>query len=463
MLPPRIVSLRWLAGSPRMKLTLIQPKIGHSADNMYREKAVMEPLVLAIVAALTPLDIEVVLIDDRIEPVPFDTPTDLVALTVTTFTAKRAYEISDEYRRRGVQVIMGGYHPSNMPEEAKTHSDCVYIGDAEDLWPEVIADARTRNLKPYYRAKVGILQKEIIPRRDIYDNKNYLPITLMQFGRGCRFDCNFCSVSTFYNKMSFHRPVADVIKEIEKQDRSLILFVDDNIVMDHARASELFRALIPLNIKWFSQGDINMANNREFMELMVRSGCKGHLIGFESVEEESLKSMRKNHNLSRPGLYEEQLKVLRDYGLLIWATFTIGHEHDNKDIFERTLEFSMRHRFALVDFNVLMPYPNTPLYHQLASEKRLLFDGTWWLHPDFRFGKAVFTPHNMTTEELAEGCYSARQEYFSMTSIVKRAFDLKTNLRSLFNTRMYMMLNYLSYNDGLKKQDILLGGAPDLS
>ncbi len=443
-----------------MKLTLIKPRLGHSADDSYREKAVMEPLALAIVAALTPPDVEVVLVDDRIELVPFDEPTDLVALTVETFTAKRAYEISDEYRKRGVPVILGGYHPTHMPEEAKTHADSVYIGDAEDLWPEVTADARTGGLKPYYLARIGILQKNIIPRREIFNGKNYLPITLMQFSRGCRFDCNFCSVSTFYKKTFFHRPARDVIKEIEKQGRSLILFVDDNIVMNHTVAKEFFRELIPLGIKWFSEGDINMAQDRELMDLMVRSGCKGHLIGFESVEEESLKSMGKRPNLANFSRYEEQLKVLRDYGLLIWAAFTIGHEHDQKATFERTLEFSMRHKFALVDFNVLMPYPNTPLYNQLASEKRLLFDGTWWLHPDFRFGKSAFAPHHMTAEELADGCYSARQKYFKLTTIVKRIFDHKTNLRSLFNARMYMLLNYLSYNDGLKKQDILLGGAP---
>jgi radical SAM superfamily enzyme YgiQ (UPF0313 family) len=440
-----------------MKLTLIKPRLGHSADNSYREKAVMEPLALAIVAALTPPDVEVVLFDDRIEPIPFDDPTDLVALTVETFTAKRAYEISDEYKKRGIPVIMGGYHPSHMPEEAKLHADSVYIGDAEGLWPEVVSDALKGTLKSYYRSCTGMLQKNIIPRRDLFKGKRYLPITLMQFSRGCYFDCNFCSVSTFYHKTFFHRPVRDVIEEIENQDRSLILFVDDNIVMNHSIAKELFRALIPLKIKWFSEGDINMANDRELMDLMVRSGCKGHLIGLESIEEESLKAMRKRPNLARYNQYEDQLNILKDYGLLLWAAFTIGHEHDTRDTLPRTLDFSMRHKFALVDFNVLMPYPNTPLYHQLASQKRLLYEGKWWLHSDFRFGKSAFVPYHMTPEELAEGCYAARQAYFKLGNIFKRAFDRKSNMRSPFNAGIYMLLNYLSYNDGLKKQDIELG------
>jgi radical SAM superfamily enzyme YgiQ (UPF0313 family) len=440
-----------------MKLTLIKPRLGHSEDNLYREKAVMEPLALAIIAALTPPDVEVVLFDDRIEPIPFDELTDLVAITVETFTAKRAYEISSEYRKRGVPVIMGGYHPSHLPDEVKQHADSVYIGDAEGLWPEVIADARKGALKSCYRTRTAVLQQNIIPRRELFKGKKYLPITLMQFSRGCYFDCNFCSVSTFYNKTFFHRPVQDVINEIEGQDRSLILFVDDNIVMNHEIAKELFRALIPLRIKWFSEGDINMAGDRELMDLMMRSGCKGHLVGLESVEEKSLKAMGKRPNLARFSRYEEQLKILRDYGLLLWAAFTIGHEHDTKNTIERTLEFSLRHKFALVDFNVLMPYPNTPLYHTLASEQRLLFDGNWWLHPDFRFGRSAFVPHRMTEEELADGCYSARQEYFKLSSIARRAFDHKTNMGSFFNAGMYLLLNYLSYNDGLRKQDIWLG------
>ncbi|MBI5441875.1 MAG: B12-binding domain-containing radical SAM protein [Deltaproteobacteria bacterium] len=441
-----------------MKLTLVKPKLGHSADGSYRDKAVMEPLALAIVAALTPPDVEVAFHDERVEPIPFDAQTDLVALTVETFTAKRSYEISAEYRKRGVPVILGGYHPTHLPEEAGLHADSVYLGDAEDLWSEVIRDARTGALQPRYRARTGMLQRGVLPRRDIFKGKKYLPITLVQFSRGCSFDCSFCSVSTFYERTFFHRPVREVIDEIERQERSLILFVDDNIVMNHQVAKELFRDLPPLGIKWFSEGDINMSNDRELMGLMVRSGCKGHLIGFESVEEASLRAMRKHPNLSRFSRYREQLEVLRDHGLLLWAAFTLGHEHDTKETFERTLEFCMEQKFALADFNVLMPYPNTPLYRQLEEECRLLFDGAWWLHPDFRFGKSAFLPHNMTPEELSEGCYRARREYFKIRNIARRAFDLKTNMGSFFNAWIYVLVNSLSYNDGLKKQDILLGG-----
>ena len=178
-----------------MKLTLVKPKIGHSQDNSYHEKTVVEPLPLGIIAALTPPDMEVVMYDDRIESIPYDESTDLVAITVQTFTAKRAYEISLEYKRRGVPVILGGYHPSLMPHEAKSHADSVYIGDAEGLWPKVISDAKKGKLNPFYQAHYGVPQPKLLPRRDLFEKKSYLPITLIQFSRGCLFECDFCAVS----------------------------------------------------------------------------------------------------------------------------------------------------------------------------------------------------------------------------------------------------------------------------
>jgi radical SAM superfamily enzyme YgiQ (UPF0313 family) len=440
-----------------MKLTLIKPKIGHSKDNTFNEKAVMEPLALAIIAALTPPIFDVEIIDDRIEEINYDNPTDLVAITVETFTAKRSYQISSEFMKRGVPVIMGGYHPSHLPEEAILHSNSVFIGDAEEKWGEVIQDLKAGKLKKFYHSSVGNLQKEILPRRDIFNGKNYLPITMMQFSRGCYYRCNFCSVSTFYDHKFFYRKIDDVIKEIEMQDRKRILFVDDNIVMNKRIAKELFKELIPLKIEWFSEADINMAEDKELMDLMAKSGCKGHLIGFESINEQSLIKMDKKPNLIRYDNYKDQIKIIKDYGLMIWAAFTMGHEKDGKDTFNRTLEFAIQHKFALADFNVLMPYPKTPLYDQLKDENRLLFNGNWWLSDDFRFGKSAFIPHNMTTKELEDGCFNARKEYYNIKSIIKRAFDLKANMNSFSNFTFYNMVNHLSYNDALKKQDIILG------
>ena len=446
-----------------MKLTLIKPKLGHSHDFTYKDKAVMEPLVMAILASLTPPDVDVKFYDDRIENIPFEEATDLVAITVESFTARRAYEISAEYRKRGVPVILGGYHPSHVPDESILYADSVYIGDAEDKWASVIADFKKGQLKKIYKGENGIPDDDILPKREIFNGKKYLPIALVQFSRGCKFDCNFCSVSSFYDKEFYHKKIENVIKDIESQDKKLILFVDDNIVMNHKVAKELFIALAPLKIKWASEADINMANDLELMSLMVKSGCIGHLVGFESIEEKNLISMNKRPNLVEFDYYKEKLEIIKDHGLFVWAAFTMGHDYDTLESIERTLEFSLKHKFVLADYNVLMPYPMTPLYNQLAKENRLLFDGQWWLHPEYRFGKTTFVPARISPEELEDGCFVARKKYFTIPSIIKRGVEFKVNMKSFNNLYICLLMNSLSYNDAIKKQDIILGNAGRLN
>ncbi len=376
-----------------MKLALIRPNIGRLEHSLFVDEARMEPLQLGVIAGLTSPDVEVVLYDDRVEAIPYDEPIDLAAITVETFTARRAYEISAEYRRRGVPVIMGGMHATLLPEEVKTHTDSIYIGDAEFLWSQVIADARRGKLQPVYKAGVGPPQPGVLTRRDIFKGKGYLPITLLQFSRGCRFNCEFCAVSAFFEKTQYCRPVSEVVQEIEGQARRHLFFVDDNILADHAAAKSLFRALIPLKVNWVSQASIDMTQDRELMDLMVKSGCLGNVIGFESLDPNNLRAMRKAPNLmGHFEAYKPQLEMLRDYGLQTWAAFTLGHDYDTRDSIERMLEFALKSKFTFAAFNVLMPYPNTRLYHRLKAEGRLLYDGAWWLHPDYRFNYAAFRP-----------------------------------------------------------------------
>ena len=203
-----------------MKLTLIKPTIGRREHSLYVDEGRMEPLMLGVLAALTPPDVEVVLHDDRMEAIPYDTPTDLVAITVETYTARRAYEIAAEYRQRGVPVILGGMHVALLPEEAARHADSIFVGDAETGWAQVIADARQGKLRPRYDAPAGVAQMGgVIPRRDLFAGKGYLPITLMQFSRGCRFACNFCAVSQYFGKRHYLRRIDEVVKAITAQNR----------------------------------------------------------------------------------------------------------------------------------------------------------------------------------------------------------------------------------------------------
>lgn len=441
-----------------MKLTLIKPNIGRMEHSLYVDEGRMEPLQLGVIAGLTPPDVEVQMYDDRCEDIPYDEPADLVGITVETYTARRAYEISAEYRKRGVPVIMGGMQPTLLPEESAQHADSIYIGDAEFRWKEVIADARCGKLKPVYKAPVGVPQPGTLTRRDIFDDKGYLPVTLLQFSRGCRFACTFCAVSAFFDKTQYCRDVREVVEEIESQERKFLFFVDDNLLSDHAAAKELFRALIPLKVRWVSQGSIDMTRDRELMELMVKSGCVGHVVGFESLSLQSLRSMKKAPNLIGGfGDYTEQLEIFRDYGLQLWAAFTLGHDHDTHETIEQTLEFALESKFCFAAFNILVAYPNTPLYRRLESEGRLLYDGHWWLHPEYRFNYACFQPTQMAPDELTEACFAARAKFNSIRSVIWRAFDFKTNMRSPYRLGVYVTYNPVFRKEVFKKHGMKFG------
>jgi radical SAM superfamily enzyme YgiQ (UPF0313 family) len=441
-----------------MKITFIKPNIGRMEHSLYVDEGRMEPLQLGVIAGMTPPDVEVALYDDRMEPIPYDEATDLVAITVETYTARRAYEIGAEFRARGVPVIMGGMQATLIPDEVAAHADSIYIGDAEFRWGEVVEDARRGRLQPVYRAPVGVPQPGTLTRRDIFRGKGYLPVTLMQFSRGCRFACTFCAVSAFFDKTQYRRDVREVIREIEAQDRRLVFFVDDNILSDFEAAKDLFRALIPLKIHWVSQGSVDMTQDRELMDLMLKSGCVGLVVGFESIDAKSLRAMKKAPNFvgGFQG-YKPQLDIIRDYGLQLWAAFTLGHDHDTSDSIERTLDFALKHKFCFAAFNILVPYPNTPLYRTLQQEGRLLYDGHWWLHPEYRFNHASFQPQLMSPDTLTEACFQARATFNSIGSIILRAFDFKTNMRSLYRFGIYVSYNPLFRKEVFKKHGMRFG------
>lgn len=441
-----------------MKLTLIKPNIGRLDHSLYVDEARMEPLQLGVLAALTPPDVEIELRDDRMEAIPYDDPTDLVAITVETFTARRAYEIADEYRQRGTPVVMGGMHATLLPDEVAQHADAVYQGDAERLWGQVVSDARRGRLQPLYRAPPGVPQAGVLPRRDIFRGKGYLPISLMQFSRGCRFACEFCAVSAYFQHTQYRRDAAEVVREIETQGLRHIFFVDDNLVADHEAAKGLCRALIPLRVHWVSQGSIDMCQDRVLLELMVESGCLGHVIGFESLDPANLRAMHKSPNLLTDyQRYAPQLACLREVGLQTWAAFVLGYDHDTPESIERTLDFALENKFAFAAFNVLMPYPNTPLYRRLAGEGRLLYDGHWWLHPAYRFNYAAFQPKLMTPDDLTAAGFHCRSTFNSVPNIVRRAFDWHTNLRSPLRLAVYATYNPLFRREMFKKHGMRFG------
>lgn len=446
-----------------MKITFIMPNIGRQEHSLYVDEARMEPLSLGVLAGLTPPDVECVLYDDRMEEIPYEEPTDLVAISIEIYAARRAYEIAAEYRARGVPVILGGAHPTLYPEESQAHCDSLYIGDAEFRWAEAVEDARRGELKPTYHAKVGVAQPEgVQPRRDLFVGKGYLPLTLMQFSRGCRFACDFCAVSAYFNKTQYIRPTREVLQEIQSQERKYIFFVDDNFLSNHEAAKQFLRDLIPLKIRWVSQASLDMTGDLELMELLAESGCLGNVVGFESIDPQSIRSMKKAPNLMANGewdRYQSQVEILRDFHLQTWATFTLGHDYDTVESILETHDFAMRNRFCFAAYNILMPYPGTPLYDRLNAEGRLLWDGKWWLHPEYRFNEAAFVPKNMSPAELSETIWRCRDAWNRPSSIFKRMWDFKTHMSSLTRLGLYLAYNPLYAKESYKKQGMLFGRA----
>lgn len=440
-----------------MKLTLIKPTIGRPQHSLYVDEARMEPLNLGVLAALTPPDVDVVMYDDRCEPIPYHEPTDLVAITVETYTARRSYEIAAEYRRRGVPVIMGGFQPTFAPEECAQHADSLFVGDAETGWATVIEDVRAGRLKPRYDAPPGMPQTGVLTRRDIYQGKGYLPISLMQFTRGCRFVCEFCAVTKYFDRKHYIRAIDETLAEIESQDRKLLFFVDDNIASNRAALRDLCRELVPYKLNWVSQASLDVTQDAELMKAMADSGCLGHIMGFESITRESIREARKAPNIGKFDQYATQIAVLREYGLQTWAAFTLGYDHDTVDSVRATLDFALKHRFTFAAFNILMPYPGTPLYDRLAKEGRHLYDGQWWLHPQYRFNDCSFVPAQMTPDQLTEVCYEARREFNSIPSLLRRFSDLKTNMRTLNRMRRFWQFTPVFRKEVFKKHGMVFG------
>jgi radical SAM superfamily enzyme YgiQ (UPF0313 family) len=422
-----------------MKITLIEPAMIKNKDFGEKPSWQLTPLTLAALAGLTPPHVEVEAVDDRIEDIDYDTHRDLVGISVKTFTARRAYQIAEEFRKRGVPVILGGHHATLLPDEAAMHADSVVVGEAEGVWDEVLQDAARGQLKKRYHHSETLPFEGVKVNRSILAGKKYLPVAMVETTRGCPFSCNFCSVTTFFGRSFRHRPPQEVVAEIGSLNHNIVFLVDDNIVADKEAAKELFRALIPLKIRWISQASLTMTKDKELMRLMHASGCAGVLTGIETISRANLKQIHKSWNTVGIG-YDEALKIARDNGIAIVGSFILGMDEDTPESLDELLEFTIHERFFAVLFNLLTPYPGTELYDQFLQEGRLTRN-QWWLDPGYTYGSAVFTPRNISAHELEQGRLRLYREFYSPASMLKRIWEPKANLQDLWHAFTFLTMN----------------------
>lgn len=417
-----------------MKLLLISPAT--DAKRRTNKGLMMPQLALYILEGLTPPEHQVTIIEEEAEKIDLDQDCDLVGISCMTANAPRAYELSREFRKRGKTVVLGGVHPTLLPDEGLQHANCVVIGEAEGVWKTLLSDFQENKLQEKYHNPDPDLSQYIHKDFRKIIRKRLFRLFPVMTSRGCPYNCDFCCVTNLFGKKIRHVPVENVVRDIRESGARNFMFLDDNIIGHPAYARELFKAIKPLKIKWVGQASISLlVNDNELMQLAADSGCKALFIGLESVSEEQLKTMRKA--IREISNLENAMARIKKMGILIHASMVFGFDSDKKEVFEETIRFLIRNRVSTVSFNVLTPYPGTKIYEDLKREHRLTT--TDWRYYDHN--TVVFKPRNMTGYELQIGKVNARKKFYSHWSVMKRFFG-----------NMYSPLIYFATNYGHMKQ-----------
>ncbi|MFH1782631.1 MAG: radical SAM protein [Candidatus Omnitrophota bacterium] len=425
-----------------MKIALISPKgkffesykeykdvwMGISKDSLYRKFHSGFGLALLTIAALTPKSFKIKLIDENFDSIDFNEKFDLIGLTGMTQQALRAYEIADEFRKRGIRVVIGGIHATVLPEEAKEHVDSVIIGEGEELWPKFLDDFKRGNIKPFYKtSNLTDLSKSPVPRYDLLNPKNY-NVVWIQATRGCPHDCDFCAASKIYGFKFRHKKVGQVIEEIKAMLKIwgrgiLVSFTDDNMFVDRKYSVELVEKLIPLKIRWFAQTDVSVARDENFLKLLRKSGCAFLFIGFETLSKEGLTFIdRTNWKVKQLSFYKQAVNAIQSNGMGVFGAFMLGLDSDSLSIFDKVIDFIDENNLYASQITILTPLPGTRLRERLKKEKRLL-SKNW---DDYTFLKATFTPNLMTAKELEEGLFKVYRGIYNRRMNIKRAKYFKT-------------------------------------
>ena len=378
------------------------------------------------IAGLTPKGIDILFQDENVEPVTYEEKVDLVGITANTTIVERAYEICDEYKKRGIKTILGGIHPSMLPEEGLQHADSVLVGEAENIWPEILEDTRKKDLKRIYKNPVKpCLENTPLPRYDMIDHEKYNYMTV-QTTRGCPYKCDFCSVHKFLGNQYRSNSVERILEElhlIKSFGRNFVVFSDDHFLANKKNVKKLMQAMIPLKMKYIIQGRLEVYKDEELLSLLAESGCVNMLVGFESINQATIDKMGKKYNVDT---YFEGIEKIQSKGIVVGGSFILGTDEDDLNIFKDTVEFIIQSGMASCNLNILTPLPGTDIYDRMSRENRITHRN-WSLYD---VSHVCFKPKNMSEEDLSNGFRWAYQQVFKLDTVYERLMNLYRNWNS---------------------------------
>lgn len=398
-------------------MLLIWPKGGELFPKWFNKTLRFFPTNLLRLAELTPPEFEVKIVDECLEGIDINQPVDLVGISVLSYTASRAYFLSEEFRKRGAKVVLGGLHVSLMADEAVRHADAIVVGEAESVWRKVLEDFKKGTLQRVYEGGTasGLLCSGEF-RRELLSKKTLFSIPTLEATRGCVNHCSFCAIANVYKGNFQCRRIENVIDEVKYTGARFFMFVDDNLTANKEHAKNLFKAIKKnCKVKWICQSSVKVANDPMFLKLMREAGCIAVFIGFESISEPSLRLAHKSWNLTQD--YYEAIQSFHSAGLGVWGSFIFGFDADDITIFERTLDFAVKAGIEVASFCLFTPIPGTKIYYEYLANNRIIDN-------DFRnydFRHVVIAPAGMTPEELAHGFDWIWKKFYSINLILRRA------------------------------------------
>ncbi|MEW6377930.1 MAG: radical SAM protein [Thermodesulfobacteriota bacterium] len=439
-----------------MKILLISPERERKEEETFLFK--LSFLNLPYVAAVTPPDVEVKMVDEAFEKINFEEKADLVGITAQTPVAPRAYQIAGEFKKRGIPIVMGGVHASMLPEEALQHFDAVVVGEAEEVWPELIEDLKKGRMKRIYQGNGFVNPSTLpLPRRELLNDKFYFPLKLLETTRGCPHRCDFCGVSKFFGFKYRNRPISEIDRELRtlfekgpvmnpalkkilslfSKDlpyflkRRLLYIIDSNVAGDRKFCLDLVSLLKEFDLLWYGHAPVSIAFDQTLLEGFAQSGCIAINIGFESFSAKNLNTIGKGFN--QPSRYAEAVKRIHDQEIGIMGTFIVGLDDDVPGVFQRIIDFCINNRLDWALTFIMAPYPGTDSFRRLEKEGRI-FCRDWEKYDSLN---VVYQPLLMSVEELEKGMRRVWKEVFSLSSIYKRILK-----RPWIHPLFYLIMNW---------------------